>query len=114
MGRLRSGDFLPVTATKNLYGKSIEGRHCFLDVKNCQLTKGLSEAYPFLGQTIPVTIKQVCDNFIAVDVDPHTNVTIGMMNFGNSRPYVVTVPKFYLIAGAMVLKDTPTASGLTV
>ena len=66
-----------------------------------------ADSYPFMyyDQTVPVKITGEYEKFLMAEVLEHEANTTA--RFGPSRPYSVTIPKFSLHTGSMVLSDKP-------
>ena len=66
---------------------------------NMRFKKGDSDAYPWLGLTVPVEITGEYENFLVGEVLPH----YAPNGFGLSIPYPITISKHDIVIGEMII-----------
>ena len=103
---------LMVKTVEEEFGKDLVGRQFTLDILQCSENDGLQEGYPFKGQSVPVTVIQVTRTDLIVRVETHMNKTLSLRNFGDSHPYIVSVPKMYLHLGQFIMRDIHTKQSI--
>lgn len=99
-----AGRDLQVGDVEKEFGASYVGQEFMLLVKECGETKGLSDAYPFLGDLTPVRILSDDKQFYTALVLPHRSSSTKGTSFGVSTPYRISIPKFGLRCGYFQLQ----------